>query len=219
MKLPPLPSFLRRKPDYNALLASALFVDTETAGLDPVMNGVVSVGACTIGGAEWYGECRMYSHQIIQPAALKVNGFSKDDIAYNPADDKPSAHEMVRQLVEWARKTLTPTLISTDGSAPIGYMVGQNARFDYEMLKSPWDNVLKEGPRGAPFPFAHRTIDLHALTCAAFIRERRAIPAGGIFSGDTQAYLGMPEEPKPHNALAGAKYHRDMLLALLSKLS
>ena len=209
------PFSLRR---ITPLLSHALFLDTETAGLNPDLNGILSVGAVTLDGKEFYGECRKYAQQQIEPAALKVNGFAKEEIIDKDME-KDSAHEMVRKLVEWAKGVLPPAPVADPGKLPppIGYIVGQNPRFDYDMLQSPWYwKFTKEG--GGPFPLAHRQIDLHSLACVAFLKEGREIPSTGIGSKEIPDYLGLSPEPVPHRALEGAKYHRAMFLALLSKL-
>jgi hypothetical protein len=178
-----------------------------------VLNGILSVGVCTLGGEAFYGKCHLYTHQKVEPAALKINGFVKDDIVWKANHEKDSAHEMVRRLVEWAEN-----LPSAHRPDPLGYFVGQNVRWDYEMVRCPWENVFRDGPSSRAFPFSHRTLDLHSLTCAAFLKEGRAIPATGIGSKETQEYLKLPDEPKPHNALTSAEYHRDMFVKLIAKL-
>ena len=208
-------NIFKRKPDIkklSALLSYGLFVDVESAGLDPQVNGILSVGACALDGGEYYGECHLYSHQKAEKAALKINGLKEEDIIYKAGHDLDSPHEMVRKFVEWSRKCLRK-------EAPIGYIIGKNPRWDYEMLKAPWDNVFaKDGPNPEPFPFSHRVIDLTSIAALAYLKDGREIPAGGISSGELQKYLKMDNEPSPHNALTGAKYNREMLLKLLEKI-
>jgi hypothetical protein len=207
-----LPSFLRRKRDLTPLLQSCLFLDTETAGLDASLNGVLSVGAVTIGGAEHYAECHQYSHQKTTPAALKVNGFKAEDVKYSATHEKPSAHAMVLDLVTWARTVLPPP---PAGEPFIGYIVGKNPRFDYEMLRLPWSNVYERDP----FPLSYRTIDISTIAAMLYLKDGKAIPPGGVSSGVLQEYVGLPPEPTPHNALTGAKYARDQFLALMDRLT
>lgn len=210
-------SLFRRKPDYVSLLRHCVFVDTETAGLDPSLNGLLSVGAVSADGRhEHYGECHVYSFQRVEKAALKVNGFTMEQCRDT---EKDSAHECVRKLVEWARGILPPNPAPADRNPPIGYLSGKNPAFDLSMLASPWNAVFaKDGPKPEPFPFSHRVMDLTSIATFCYLKEGRTIPPGGISSGELQAYLGMDTEPSPHNALTGARYARNQMLALLSKL-
>jgi hypothetical protein len=211
-----LPSFLRRRPDWSALLQHSLFVDCESAGLDPHTNGILSVGCVTIDGAEYYGECHSYSFQKIEKAALKVNGFTLEQCRDM---EKDSPHECVRLFVEWVRRTLPPDT-SAAPNPFLGYIVGKNPRFDHEMLKSPWDAVFaKDGPQPKPFPLSYRTIDISTIVAILWLKEGKSIPAAGLSSAVLQEYVGLPPEPSPHNALVGARYARDQFLALLEKLS
>jgi hypothetical protein len=209
--------FLKRRPNPIDLLANGLFVDTETAGLDPHVNGILSVGCVTADGKhEYYGECHIYTFQKIEKAALKVNGFTE---AQCKDSDKDSPHEMVRKWVEWLRSILPPNLTSSDLHPPLGYIIGKNPSFDLRMLQTPWDAVFaKDGPKPEPFPISYRTLDLTTLAAAIYLKAGKVIPAGGIGSSTLQEYVGLREEPKPHNGLTGAKYCREQALRLVAKL-
>lgn len=207
-------SLFRPKARLEEILSHALFIDTETAGLDPHVNGILSVGAATLDGKEFYAECHLYTFQKAEKAALKINGFTEEDC--KDIDGRDSAHEMVRKFIEWYRSILSPERAKLN---PLGYIVGKNAKFDYDMMASPWTAVFaKDGPSPEPFPLSHRVIDLTSLAAFIYIKQGIPIPIAGIDSGTLQKYLEMPEEAHPHQALEGARYHREMLLRLINKL-
>lgn len=214
MTFSPLAMF-RKQQDPANLMRHLLFVDVESAGLDPNANGILSVGAVTADGKhEYYGECHLYTFQRIEKAALKVNGFTEEQCRDMTKD---SAHEMVRLFVEWARSVMPPNPPSSLKWQPLACIAGKNPRFDLDMLKTPWNAVFaKDGPKPEPFPFSHRVVDLTSMAALAYLKEGRSLPLGGISSGELQEYLDMDEEPCPHNGLTGAKYNREMMLRLLA---
>jgi hypothetical protein len=186
------------------ILKHGVFVDVESAGLDPELNGILSIGATTIDCKEYYGECHLYSFQKAERKALEINGFTE----VKARDmEKDSAHEMVRLFIEWCR------------SNNVYYIIGKNSRWDYEMIKYPWDKVFaKDGPKPEPFPLSHRVIDLTSLAAMAYIKDGIMVSEKGINSSELQKYLGIPDEPKPHDGLTGARYNRNMLLKLIEKI-
>ena len=82
-------------------------------------------------------------------------------------------------------------------------LAGHNISFDRDFLNSSLQRAKIN------FAFPYRTIDLHTLaytTCRTKgipIPERNGHPA--LSSDAVMRLLGLPEEPKPHIALMGAK--------------
>ena len=69
-------------------------------------------------------------------------------------------------------------------------LAGQNPSFDRDFCNYNFKQT------GVKTKFPHRTVDLHTIAYAKFGRSMTA--------DDIYIELGMPPEPKPHNALRGA---------------
>lgn len=158
-------------------------LDIETGGVDPVKNSILSIGAVHIDtGDEIYIECRNYDDRIIDDFALKVNGFTLEQATHK---SKPLPHVAYSTLVFWTLKyTKKPMLI------------GENLpSFDVQFLRDAQRLSV------SPWIFGHRHIDLHSLSFGKFGRS--------VKMDETLKLLGLPEEPRPHNALTGARVTRD----------
>jgi DNA polymerase III epsilon subunit-like protein len=171
-----------------------IVVDMESTGVEPHKNSLVSVGAVDFDNPEnqFYMECRVFEGARIDEAALKVNGFTREEIT-DPK--KPSDREVVEAFIQWAETCKEQTL------------AGQNPSVDRDFLKYTAERYHID------WPFAHRVIDLHSIAYFHML-ERGITPpvkeAAGIHHTDlnldkTLLYVGLPEEPRPHNGLRGAK--------------
>lgn len=59
------------------------------------------------------------------------------------------------------------------------------------------------------WPFGHRSVDLHSV---AFAKLGKSLSLDGILQA-----VGLQPEPKPHNALTGARLERDAFKLLLAR--
>lgn len=164
--------------------------DIETTGLNPVKNAMVSLGAVDHDtGDEFYGECRIIpTFQFVEAEALAVNGFSLDgvnDVA------KQFDFELYNSFLKWAE----------DREALLaGQQVGS---FDIFFLRAIHDRCGWFGK----WSFGHRSIDLHSV---AFAKFGKSLSLDGVLKA-----VGLEPEPKPHNALTGARLERDAFRKLL----
>ena len=166
-------------------------IDAETTGVNPERNGIVSIGACTFKNRqEFYLENKIREDAEVDAYALSINGFSVEEINNQT---KCSEYESLVELINFA--TQNDTFI----------IVGQNPRFDYEFIKAIW---VRNGNDDRKFPFSYRLIDVSGLVIASWIQARNIIPPKGISSGFVSNVLDVIEEPKPHNALTGAKMNK-----------
>jgi DNA polymerase III epsilon subunit-like protein len=116
---------------------------------------------------------------------------------------KKSEAELVQEFMEWSQHMSDRTL------------TGQNVSFDRDILKSACDRA------NLPWDFAHRTIDTHTLCFMHMIKRGLTPPFDpqhrrSALNLDTILnYCGIPEEPKPHNALTGAMSHTEVTSRLL----
>ena len=146
-------------------------------------------------------ECRAFDGAKIVDEALAVNGFSRAQ-ATDP--QKPSEAEAIHKFIEW-----------TQNLADIS-LAGQNVSYDRDMLR-----YAAQRAGHTSDPFAHRTIDSHTLAWMHMVKRGLTPPVdpakrhSALNLDAVLQYCGIPEEPKPHNALTGAKSHAEVISRLL----
>ncbi len=166
-----------------------IVVDVEASGVSPEKDSLVSVGAVDFANPEnrFYEECRIWDGAHIEEGALAINGFTREQI--NDPKKKTDG-EVVEDFLAWLGKIEEKTL------------AGHNPAFDRDFLEQTAHRYHID------WPLAHRTIDLHSV--CYFDMLQRGVPrplAHGHSALNLDAvlrYVGIPEEPKPHNALTGA---------------
>ena len=180
-----------------------LVVDCEMTGLEPNLHSIVSVGAVDLDHPErqLYEECRMRDGSKVEEEALAVNGFTAAQIA-DPA--KQTEGELVAKFIAFAEGMHDTTI------------AGQNVFTDAYFLKAA---ALRAGHTA--WPFAHRILDIHTM-CYTHMVARGVTPPLDPIKKHTALnldavlnYCGIPEEPKPHNALTGAKCNAEVISRLL----
>jgi DNA polymerase III epsilon subunit-like protein len=177
-------------------------LDIEATGVDAHKNSILSIGAIDFDnpGNQFYDECRAWDGAHINDEALEVNGFSREE-ATDPS--KKSEAELVKAFIAWATDLRDWTI------------VGQNPSFDRGYLAAACERAHLD------FPFAHRTLDTHSLCYMHMLthgvqppfdaeKHRTALNLDAALN-----YVGIPEEPKPHNALTGAMCHAEVAARLL----
>lgn len=180
-----------------------LVVDCEMSGLEPGVHSIVSVGAVDFDNParQLYEECRIWDGAKIEDEALAVNGFSLEQITDS---SKQPEGELARTFIAFAAPMADTTI------------AGQNVFTDLYFLQ----HAARRAGHTA-WPFAHRIIDIHSLAFEHMIKRGLTPPfdkekrhtALGLTA--TLAYCGLPEEPKPHNALTGAKCNAEVISRLL----
>lgn len=177
-----------------------IVVDCETTGLNPRKNSIVSIGALDFyyPHNKFYEECRIWEGAEIEQTALDVNGFKKEQIK-DP--NKKSLEQVIKEFLEW-----------TNSCFDIIF-AGENPRFDIDFLKESADryNII--------FKFTLRSIDLHSICTSHYIRRGITPPLKDrrtdLNSDKILNYVGLPSEPKPHNALTGAKMEAEAFSRLI----
>lgn len=166
-----------------------IIIDVEASGVSPEKDSLVSVGAVDFADPKnrFYGECRIWDGSHIEDGALAVNGFTREQIT-DPK--KKTDRELVLDFLAW----LTPIQEKT--------IAGHNPSFDRDFLE------VTAHRYHIDWPLAHRTIDLHSICYFDMLKrdvERPLINGHSALNLDAVLkYVGIPEEPKPHNALTGA---------------
>lgn len=180
---------------------SMIVLDIEASGVNPEKHSIVSIGALHLENPnnQFYDECRVWDGAHIDPEALKINGFTEEELR-DP--NKKTEAEIVKAFIAWA------TDIEGDRT-----LAGQNVSFDRDFIR------LGAERAGIDYPFAFRTIDTHTLAYMHMSNAGVPIPVVNHRSAlDLDAilnYCGIPDEPMPHNALTGAMSHAEVASRLL----
>lgn len=180
-----------------------LVLDCEMSGLEPDKHSIVSVGAIDLDHPErqLYEECRIWDGAKIEDEALAVNGFTREQIT-DPA--KQSEGDLVHKVITFAE------------GMPDTTIAGQNVFTDLYFLKA-----AAQRAGHTAWPFAHRIIDLHTLAWEHMVHRGLTPPIDPLKRHSALnleavcLYCGIPEEPKPHNALTGTKVSAECISRLL----
>lgn len=178
-----------------------IILDIETTGLDPEVHGIVSIGAVDDNdlSSYFYEECRIREGEKIDDFALEVNGFTIDECRDK---NKQSTRDLIQHFDDW----LSTRSIKMIGGLHIG-------TFDVPFFNK---KAIQVGLRAK---LHKRSIDLHSITFAKMQQLGKVVPmTDGWSVMDTDfihPFCGLPKEPKPHNALNGAKWEAESLFRLM----
>jgi len=173
-----------------------IVVDGEMSGLNPSKNSLVSLGAVDFDNPDrtFYEECRVWDGSEIDPEALAVNGFSDIEII---DVNKQSLEELAQKFYEWIKPIKDRTICA------------QNVSIDRLFINDALHRAKID------FQFGYRTIDVHTTAYTDHMRRGIEIPQKNDHSGlnldAILQYVGIPEEPKPHNAITGAKSQAEVI--------
>ncbi|QQG39778.1 MAG: 3'-5' exonuclease [Candidatus Aenigmatarchaeota archaeon] len=173
-----------------------IVVDVETTGLNPDRHAIVSIGAVELANPQniFYAECRAWEGAEVDENALRVNGFSAEQVR---DASKKTLDQAMREFLSW-----------TD-SCGNTMLAGHNTSFDRDFLSASAKRC------GLVWPFAHRTIDLHTVCYTKLLQDGQVMD--GLSLNKILALVGLPREPDPHNALTGAKMEAEALSRLIFK--
>lgn len=178
-----------------------IVVDVETTGLDPGKNSLVSIGAIDFSNPknQFYVECRIDEDTEVSKQALEINGFSEEQLRDKT---KKSLKDATLDFVAW---------LETCGDDRT--LAGENPAFDRDFLKA---SLEKYGINWSP---GHRTEDLHSLCYAHHMTLGLKPPVKNgrtdLDHDKTLNYVGLHAEPRPHNALVGAKMEAEAFSRLI----
>ena len=162
------------------------FIDVETSGLYPHRHGTCQIGAI-IGDRTFFSTAHVPNIMEVDDAALAINGETRDSIFDTNRRFVAEVLQSLRAFIAWDN--------------PKGIVAGgHNPSFDLGFIRHDCDIY------GIPYMFSHRSIDTHTMFVDRF---------GFTCNLDTaRTTVGLPEEPKPHNALTGAKCAQQLYLKL-----
>ncbi len=176
-----------------------IVLDVEGTGLDPQKHSIVSIGALDLDDPtnQFYEECQVWDGAEIEDAALMVNGFAREEIT-GQGTRKQTEAELIASFVTWAMDRPKDRTLAA-----------QNVTFDRLFVEAACRRA------GIECPFAHRTLDVHSLVWLHMVSNGKVPPTknahSGIDLGFALNYAGLPEEPRPHNALTGAFCHAEVI--------
>lgn len=166
-----------------------IWVDVETTGLDRTNAAILSIGAIHYPSmSEFYIECCPTGFFEIDLEALTINGLK-------PNKDNVTPKIAVDKFIDWAKHECDDILLA-------GHNIGN---FDALFLHKAYDGTFNMN-----WIFGRRFIDLHTV---GYTVTGNSLSLDGILS-----YLGFPKEPKPHNALVGAKAEMRCYFELLKRM-
>jgi DNA polymerase III epsilon subunit-like protein len=176
-----------------------IVLDIESSGTNPWKHSIVSIGAIDFDKPEssFYEECKIWEEAHIDPEALEVNGFTSEEIKDS---SKQSEGGIVESFLDWAGDSADHTI------------AGHNPFFDLFFIQA----VAQRNHLN--FPLAHRIIDLHSICYFHMLRRGIKPPLkkqhSALNSDKVMEYVGITTEPKPHNALNGAKWESEAFMRL-----
>lgn len=157
-------------------------IDVETTGLNAKESSLVSIGAVDIEtGDMFYEECMIWEGAYVSETALKINGFSEEDIH---DETKNSEALMIINFFDWLREH------------PM--MIAHNSAFDRDFIAAAAERA------GVKNPLSFRTIDIHSIVQVEMLKVMFKAPTVLSLNACLK-YFHLPTEPTPHNALTGAK--------------
>lgn len=174
-----------------------IVLDVESSGLVPERCSILSLGAVDLNEPtnQFYEECRIWEGAHVTDEALVINGFSKEEITRS---EKKTEAELIASFIAWATDRPEDRTLAA-----------QNVAFDLGFVEAAARRA------GIESPFAHRTIDVHSLVWMHMTARGLTPPTehhrSALNLDTVLRYTGVPEEPKPHNALTGALCHAEVI--------
>lgn len=177
-------------------------IDIEASGTNYEKHSIISIGAVDFDDPtkRFYGECRVWEGSHFSEDTAEFLQMTREQ--FNDPSKQTEA-ELVEKFLRWADSIEDRTLL------------GQNVSFDRDFIKAACERIHHE------FPLAYRTVDTHSLAVMHHIKRGIPVPIdiekhrSALNLDAILMYCGIPEEPKPHNALTGALSHTEVATRLL----
>lgn len=179
--------------------------DVETSGLDPYKNTILSIGAYdTRRQDSFYEEIRAPEWADISPRALKVNGFTKEEIY---SKDRTPLEKAINDFLAWS------------GRSDDRVLAGWNVHFDIGFLQAALMRLNIKWPFGFRYIDIHGVayLDIYANDASSMYHYRTVEGLSKLSLNGALKFYGLPPEPNPHNALTGAKAGAAVLLSSIQR--
>ena len=192
-------------------MAKIVWLDLETTGINPKLNGILEIGAIMEIDGEVVSTFQSYMRPapelVIEDEALGVNGIDRERIATFPTE-----REAVGAFQAWLSQYIDK-FDKTD-KALIG---GFNVHFDIDFLMALWNRL---GDKYFGSWFRYHPVDLRAFS-AFHLRDKWASLPDGKLMTVTRAILGesrvdsILSEGVAHSALTDIGATREAFRALM----
>lgn len=191
---------------------NVIIFDTETTGLDAKRNSMVSLGAVDPNRPDdtFYEECQIFDGAEINPDALKVNGFNAEQITDKT---KQTLKDLYLKFEKYVNDHNADMLSGFNISRfDLKFLANTAKRYNlpwnlptkYFDLKNDFEDMIYNNPTFSDlkiqidrlFPPKSGNVEPEKIN---YISLNRALK-----------YFGIEDEPRPHNALGGAKYATEL---------
>lgn len=183
-------------------LEDVVILDTETGGLDPWQDSLLSVGMISGDGAHRV-EIFVAEPEIhITPRSQAIHHLSADWIRANGHDPAAACDAIDGFIADYSARRGRPVIIA-----------GHNVAFDLAFLR----RLYRLAERPLPNTLVHRTLDTHTLLWA--LAAQGALPPTACASDGAFAHFDIaPPEEARHTALGDALATRALLARLLEMI-
>ncbi|MDP1695142.1 MAG: 3'-5' exonuclease [Candidatus Woesearchaeota archaeon] len=172
-----------------------IVLDMEMTGIDHQKCSIISIGAVEFEHPEnkFYGECHIWEGAEIFDEALKINGFTRTQLA----SQQKSHKQLIEEFLAWVKPIKNKTI------------AGQSLWMDIAFLKVALARL------NIPWEFGHRYVDSHALAYEHFARAGKLIlkkeGTSDINLDKILEFLGIKVRRNTHNALEDAQLTAEVL--------
>ncbi len=183
-----------------------IILDIETTGLNFWENGIVSIGALYFDNPEkqFYGECRIDDNDMITEEALKINGFSREEVLDKT---KQTQEELIRKFFQWVNEQ------------EIRILAGHNIGFfDLNFIKT------KINKYNINIKTSYRSFDLCSVAQLIYFQINKTFlldnyKENAMNLSEVLKFCGLRDKRKIHNALEDCKLAAECFSRLLYKKS
>jgi DNA polymerase III epsilon subunit-like protein len=214
-----------QRNDLMDYLDGVAVVDLEATSLNTRKGAIASIGMVTFRNGElkrYYRVFRPFKGAKIDKSALAVCGFTLKEL--NRKCDCKGGEDNCKVLEHAHSPEKVCSYVSEFMHENQCHTIaGQNPAFDTGYLHAYFERYKN-------FDFiSHRTIDLHSIGYGHLASKGMKVPVDRARDGKvsyvrndfsaTKLYqlIGMPTEPKPHNALTGALFEFEAFCRLIYK--
>jgi len=187
-----------------------LYLDTETAGLDPKRNpaiqlsGIIEIDGKVVKEFDYKIRHDMSKPNcIIDDKALEINKITREELT------DPSRLEPIEAYKKLKSQFLT--YVDRYDKSDKMYLCGQNVHFDYGFLLELWKS---QGDDYLGSFIHHNKIDLIALTAAMRLAGKIVIP--NMKLATLCEYFGLPAQT--HDAMDDIRRTREIFVSMIQSL-